>query len=551
MAQKGILGFKKDPKHQILFSFKTREGEEWPSDDSDDSSYCPSDGSDELLQVSHAKTKKKSRKKQDRDAEYEARTGKATTKKPTSQHNNASNKLVPKMIIKKSVDDVFTAHSQEEHVVDDKQCWNLLPWQILHHVFLLLIRENGALPSLCRMSKVCKHWYEVACHPSLWSKMDFSYGWIKLNDDRLKWLCENRLTQLREVNFGTLKMMTNSSVEIVATSCPNLEHIGLSYCTKINSDGMKILVEKCPKLVGFDLSYMSVDALSNVALKHLIEKGWSPSEASQSIWQCAERLPASVQHTDCSYHTKCSDLEVLQMNKVGFSHTTLTINIESFQAGCPKLRVLELSLTSYRAPSVSAKIQAQSPGFPDLEEVCLAIDTSACTTVGLDDDFLHRLLKASTKLKLFDLRGSSSIKCHTIQCLPATDLQQLYLSLSSVAKYTGIEIIMAKWQHSLRDLDLSWNLYPGMSLDCAMHKLSDDPAKSALEVLNLSGTSITSDRVKSLLEGCPKLRTLNLCSCRGLPRGMKRKYTQDDLDQLRYDIDSIVREEEMADDNKV
>ena len=52
MAQKGILGFKKDPKHQILFSFKAREGEEWPSDDSNDSSYSPSDGNDELLQTS-------------------------------------------------------------------------------------------------------------------------------------------------------------------------------------------------------------------------------------------------------------------------------------------------------------------------------------------------------------------------------------------------------------------------------------------------------------------------------------------------------------------
>ena len=52
MAQKGILGFKKDPKHQILFSFKAREGEEWPSDDSDDSIYSPSEGSDELLPAS-------------------------------------------------------------------------------------------------------------------------------------------------------------------------------------------------------------------------------------------------------------------------------------------------------------------------------------------------------------------------------------------------------------------------------------------------------------------------------------------------------------------
>ena len=41
-ATKGILGVKKDPKNQILFSFQTRDGEEWPSD-SDDSDYLPSD----------------------------------------------------------------------------------------------------------------------------------------------------------------------------------------------------------------------------------------------------------------------------------------------------------------------------------------------------------------------------------------------------------------------------------------------------------------------------------------------------------------------------
>lgn len=37
---RGILGVKKDPKHQMLFSFGVRKGEEWPSD-SDDSDYAP------------------------------------------------------------------------------------------------------------------------------------------------------------------------------------------------------------------------------------------------------------------------------------------------------------------------------------------------------------------------------------------------------------------------------------------------------------------------------------------------------------------------------
>jgi hypothetical protein len=39
--EKGILGIKKDPKNQMLFSFVVRNGEEWPSSDSGDSDYGP------------------------------------------------------------------------------------------------------------------------------------------------------------------------------------------------------------------------------------------------------------------------------------------------------------------------------------------------------------------------------------------------------------------------------------------------------------------------------------------------------------------------------
>lgn len=45
--EKGILGIKKDPKNQMLFSFVVRNGEEWVSSDSGDSDYSPgSDGYD-------------------------------------------------------------------------------------------------------------------------------------------------------------------------------------------------------------------------------------------------------------------------------------------------------------------------------------------------------------------------------------------------------------------------------------------------------------------------------------------------------------------------
>ena len=66
------------------------------------------------------------------------------------------------------------------------------------------------------------------------------------------------------------------------------------------------------------------------------------------------------------------------------------------------------------------------------------------------------------------------------------------------ASYWNAFLLLLKfqWQHSLQELDLSWNVYPGMSLDLAMRKLSDDPKSSKLEILNLSGTSISCYRIK-------------------------------------------------------
>ena len=42
-GEKGILGYRKDPKKQILFSFTARQGDDWPSDDSDED-YKPECG---------------------------------------------------------------------------------------------------------------------------------------------------------------------------------------------------------------------------------------------------------------------------------------------------------------------------------------------------------------------------------------------------------------------------------------------------------------------------------------------------------------------------
>jgi hypothetical protein len=54
--------------------------------------------------------------------------------------------------------------------------------------------------------------------------------------------------------------------------------------------------------------------------------------------------------------------------------------------------------------------------------------------------------------------------------------------------------------------------------------------------LNLLGSSISFGPVKEVLLRCPQLSSLNLSSCRGLPRGIKRNYVGSDLDILRQNV---------------
>lgn len=64
-------------------------------------------------------------------------------------------------------------------------------------------------------------------------------------------------------------------------------------------------------------------------------------------------------------------------------------------------------------------------------------------------------------------------------------------------------------------------------------------------VLNLCGSSVSLDPVKAVLERCPLLVSLNLSSCRALPRGMKRLYHGSSLAELRISFTKEQEQEEV------
>lgn len=57
-----------------------------------------------------------------------------------------------------------------------------------------------------RVSQVCRLWRIVASDPLLWTNIDLAGRWVSKNpirnDINFRWLCENRLTKVQELNLG-------------------------------------------------------------------------------------------------------------------------------------------------------------------------------------------------------------------------------------------------------------------------------------------------------------------------------------------------------------
>ncbi|XP_041370677.1 F-box/LRR-repeat protein 6-like isoform X2 [Gigantopelta aegis] len=521
--ERGILGYKKDPKNQILFSFNVRTGDEWPSDDSDDSDYVPDDG---LYCVSDGQAMKHSVNAETKKKQLLIKNRKRKKNGSTATKYNETSAS------KKS-----KCTSQTESIVAEQHD-NVppLPPEIWLKIFGFVVDRIGALPFLCRAAKVCHMWHELSCHHSLWQKVDLSYGWIKARDQTLLWLCNNRLSQCRSINLTSWKNVTSSAIKQLAEKCPLLESVNLSYCKKLSSEAVTMLVDSCPHLAEIDVSFTSPDAVSPMCLGHLIGTMNSRLRLLNIAGNHFKAFGTLVTYL----MTSCSNLEHLDISNANFSSDFVSLNIEKFQIGCKKLKVIRFANSKFRA--TIQRQQMEPHGFSDLEQLSLAVSTTTTTGsnvgLGIDDNFISRLLLTSTQLRLLDLRGCGNVTCEGLLHLPITNLQQLYISQSPIAKsncYSDFEPMIQKWRHSLIELDLSWNSYPAEILHAALKALAIGCIKSPLESINLAGTSVKMKSVKYILQNCPSLNSINLTSCRGLPRGIKRDFSGKQFLQLQRD----------------
>ncbi|CAG9815553.1 unnamed protein product [Phaedon cochleariae] len=446
--------------------------------------------------------------------------------------------------------------STQESELLEQSAWGdpaRLPEEILHKIFDNVVAQEGSLPSLVRLAMVCRLWRDVSMRPSLWFKADLNYVKERYKTDlRLHWLILNRLVECQDITMGEWKIRDiQAFLEALCEHCTKLKGLNLSGWKGITPDHLKYLSTECKTLERLDLS--SVNSTSAINAQPLVNL--SQTMASRLVHLVlAHNKIANFTQIMVAISSNCPNLQLLDLSNVRtFAHNMSLLHIEKLQIGCPKLRVLRITNSQIWLAPASLTEQVASPGFPMLEELSLAglEDDQTTTSRLVDDDCIERLLKSSTKLRLLDVRGCSKLTDSGLVRVPAWDLEHLFLSACYITRLqnAGLELIVQKWSHSLLEVDLAWSTATA-PLDAAVFALAEKGPESKLRIINLCGSSVSLEPVKAILKKCSNLRSINLQSCRALPRGIKRLYTGCQVDELRKSLEDKPKTEVSESDHE-
>ncbi|KAH8252628.1 hypothetical protein KR032_000865 [Drosophila birchii] len=423
-----------------------------------------------------------------------------------------------------------------------------LPEEVLFRIFEHAVDMEGCLPTLFRLGRVCSLWRQVSLRPTLWRTMDLT-TWVKekyRTELKLKWFVDNRCSACTELNVSNWKITDiNCFLTKLSSGCPNLAGITLSGWKGFTSDNLTYLVDNLQKLQRLDLSSINVEmnaSKSAVGINSLCSALQTMGSRLTHLYLAHNRL-AGIPQIVGILSTHCPNLALLDLSNVTTQATSHgVLHIEKLQRGCQKLKVLRVTNSHITPSTASMQEIMDSPGFPNLEELSVAALTDESRIIS--DDHLQRILKSSSKLKLLDVRNCTRLTHESLIRLPAWDIKHLFLSGCSVTRdmgyvpivydyekanliancsslRSGLELIASKWAHSLIELDLAWANVQ-QPIDNALRALAEKGRESPLAHLNLCGSSVSDEAVKEILTNCVNMSSINLASCRGLPRGVKR-----------------------------
>jgi len=421
--------------------------------------------------------------------------------------------------------------------------WEELEAKIWKRIFRYCSYNDGSVPFLVRAQRVCKKWKDVATSdPNLWTHLDLSQGrGFKeryRNDKKLEWFLK-KYGNVQELKLGGWKnSVSTSTLKVIAQFCPKLISLGLCGCLKLTNEDLKLIGDSFPKLERLDLSGVSPSstssrsAVSSTCLTDFI----TVLGNRLTMLNISNNKMAGLPFVFKALSTHSCNIEEVDISNIQTSsRDTININLEKFQKGCQKLRILNANHTMLSLTETPVREQVNSPGFPNLEELHIAVDSRGYFD-GMDDSQIERVLSKSNRLKLLDLRGCQQVSNSCLIRLKSWVIEKLLLAGCNAASDTSESVeLLVKKLANLSELDIA--LCVGeRTVNNAIYELADVETH-VLRKLNICSTAVGLKPLTRLLKACHTLEHLNLASCRALPRGIKRVYTnREAIVQLRDDI---------------
>jgi len=314
--------------------------------------------------------------------------------------------------------------------------------------------------------------------------------------------------------------------------------LGLCGCLKLTNEDLKLIGDSFPKLERLDLSGVSPSstssrsAVSSTCLTDFI----TVLGNRLTMLNISNNKMAGLPFVFKAMSTHSVNLEEIDISNIQTSsRDTININLEKFQKGCQKLRILNANHTMLSLSETPIREQINSPGFPNLDELHIAVDSRGYFD-GMDDSQIERVLGKSTRLKLLDLRGCQQVSNSCLIRLKSWVIEKLLLAGCNAASDTSesVEMLVKKFDN-LSELDIALCIGE-RTVNNAIYEFAD-VEKHVLRKLNLCSTGVGLKPLTRLLKACHTLEHLNLASCRALPRGIKRLYSnREAIVQLKNDI---------------
>lgn len=305
----------------------------------------------------------------------------------------------------------------------------------------MAIKDEGSIPTMCRLARVCSLWRGVSLDTKLWRTIDLSTFFKEKNrtEFRLKWFIENRMLDSEDVNISYWKV-TNTMVVLLKLfeNCPGLISLSLAGWRALSSDDLSYIADNFPRIARLDLSSINTEINTGktaVGLQSLVVAIEKIGDRLTHLNLAHNRLSGIPQIIAAltAHSPNLTMLDLSNVKTIAVSHGML--HVEKLQSGCQKLKILRIANSHVQLSNASLQEQMASPGFPELEELSVASLSNDSRL--MSDEALQRILKDSTKLKLLDVRGCTRLTHESLIRIPAWDLKHLFLSGCSVTRDVG------------------------------------------------------------------------------------------------------------------